>query len=122
MFAVIRRTRLAADSTIDMQEAARLIERDIVPRFSQIPGFEAYYVVDLGNDELATISVFKNRDAVEETTRIAREWAAENRDKFGSITFDVAAGEVTVHKTAGTGATSNIFTSTTRETGTQLNA
>jgi|SRR3712207_2694325 len=101
MYAVIRRVRPEAEPRISDEEVVRRVQQELVPVYSKIRGFVAYYLVDMGNREISTVSIFESRDGAEESTRIAKDWVTRNRDALGSMRFEVAAeGEVRVHQTA----------------------
>ncbi len=58
MDAAIRRYRVS-----DSAELARRVQDEFVPMVPEIPGFVAYYVVDAGDGELASITIAKTRQA-----------------------------------------------------------
>lgn len=97
MYASIRRYRTSAGAAAEL---AKRVEQGFVPIISRAPGFIAYYVVDAGNDVVASVSVFQDRAGAEESNRMAAEWVKENLAALISGSPEITAGAVTVHKTA----------------------
>jgi heme-degrading monooxygenase HmoA len=71
---------------------ARVIRQSIEPRaleeakhetpdVSNVPGFHAYYVVDLGKGQYATIGVFEDKGAAEEWARRSRQYVKQRKLK-----------------------------------------
>jgi hypothetical protein len=82
--------------TIDSGEVTRRANRGFVPILRGTPGFIAYYILDGGGGKLASISVFEEQAGVEESTRRAAEWVADNLAELVEHAPVVLAGEVTV--------------------------
>jgi hypothetical protein len=76
------------------------VNQGFVPIISKAPGFVAYYVVDAGNDVVASVSVFQDQAGAEESNRMAADWVKENIASLVSGSPEITAGVVTVHKTA----------------------
>ena len=81
-----------------MDEIARRVEDGFVPTISEVPGFVAYYLVDAGDGSGATITVFENRAAAEESNKKAADWVKENLDPLVPNPPKIWVGEVRVHK------------------------
>jgi len=96
MFMSIRRYKTAPGAA---KEIGRRVSEGFVPIVSKAPGFIAYYAVDGGNDVIASISIFKDKAGVDESTRMAAGWVKENAALFASPP-EITAGEVLAHKTA----------------------
>jgi len=47
-----------------MYASMRRIERQLAPQLRAVSGFVAYYLVDIGNDEISSISIFQKRGAM----------------------------------------------------------
>ncbi len=58
MYAAIRRYKTSPGGATEL---ARRVTQGFVPIISKAPGFVAYYVVDAGNDVVASISVFQDQ-------------------------------------------------------------
>jgi len=96
MYASIRRYKT---STGAAAELARRVNEGFVPIISAAPGFVAYYVVDAGNDVVASVSVFQDQAGSEESNRMAADWVKENITSLLPAPPEITAGAVTVHKT-----------------------
>ena len=81
-----------------MPEMTRIIEDGYVDRLAEIPGFQAYYVVDLGNDELATISIFEDEAGAHKSADLARDVVSGPLAPHIQSPLDVNNGKVVVHK------------------------
>lgn len=97
MHASIRRYKTAPGAAA---EIAKRVTQGFVPIISKAPGFVAYYVVDAGGDVLASVSVFQSQAGAEESNRMAKDWVKANIASLMAGPADIAAGTVTVHKTA----------------------
>lgn len=63
--------------TSDPEIIAKLkaaLEEHFLPEISRVPGFSAYYAVDCGNGDIATISVFETREGEQHSMRLAQEF------------------------------------------------
>jgi hypothetical protein len=78
-------------------EIARRINEEFLDIVSKAPGFICYYVIDAGNDELASISVFKDQAGTEESNRIASDWVKQNIASLFPGPPEIVAGEVVAH-------------------------
>ncbi|MHC4215628.1 MAG: hypothetical protein ACYSWP_19945 [Planctomycetota bacterium] len=59
--------------------------------------FICYYVIDAGNDQMASISVFKDQAGAEESNRIASDWVKQNIASLLPGPPEIVAGEVVAH-------------------------
>lgn len=105
MYATIR--RYTPKGTIDqkaLDEFKHRLEEKFLPAAQEIPGFHAYYVVNAGNKELVSISVFEDKTGASESTRRAAEFVQKDplKDRMGSP--EVSEGELLVSKEAPVGA------------------
>ena len=96
MYASIRRYKTSPGAAAEL---ARRVNQGFVPIISQAPGFVAYYVVDAGNDVVASVSVFQDQAGSEESNRMAADWVKENIASLLPAPPEITAGAVTVHKT-----------------------
>ena len=97
MYASIRRYKTAQGKAAEL---AQRVNQGFLPIISNVEGFVAYYVVDGGNDVVASISIFQDPVAAEESNRVAAEWVKDNIASLVSGTPEIVAGAVIVHKTA----------------------
>jgi heme-degrading monooxygenase HmoA len=95
MFAAMRRYHTDPDS---IDEVIRQVKEGFVPLIRDIPGFVAYFVLDAGQGEIGSVSVFEDQQSAEESNRKAEDWVRQNlSDLLPSPDF--AAGEVVVYET-----------------------
>ncbi len=94
MFAAIRHYQTNPDS---VDEVVRRVREDFVPIIRETPGFVSYFVLDSGQGEIGSVSVFEDRRSAEESNRKAEEWVRQNLSELlPSPQF--AAGEVVVYE------------------------
>ncbi len=75
MYASIRRYVVHPGS---MQKIAKQVNEGFLPIVRNIPGFAAYYVVDVGNGLGISISIFEDQDGAERSAAEAKEYIREN--------------------------------------------
>jgi hypothetical protein len=95
MYAVVRRY----EGVTDTQKVAQIVNEGFVPIISEMPGFVAYYWVDVGDSVVVSTSVFEHKDAEEQSTFRAGEFIAEHLASFYPNPPQVSAGEVEAYKT-----------------------
>ena len=95
MYASIRRYKLNPGAT---GQILGRVNEGFVPIISKGPGFVAYYVVDAGNDVIASVSVFQDQAGEEESNRMAADWVKENVASLVAGPPEITHGEVKVHK------------------------
>ena len=102
MFATIRRyTPKGAIPDNGMQQVGRQIQEEFVPLAREIPGFHAYYVVNVRDRELVTVSIFETREGAAQSTKRAAEYVLENRLPFELNPPEVLEGEILTSAEAG---------------------
>ena len=93
MHAAIRQYQVDPGS---VEEVARRVEEGFVPIMRNTPGFVAYFVLNSGQGEIGSVSVFEDQQGAEESNRRAEEWVSENlSDLLPRPNF--AAGDVIVY-------------------------
>jgi Antibiotic biosynthesis monooxygenase len=75
MYAVVRRYRFDPKNS---EEINGRIKDIFVHLLRKAPGFEAYYWLDTGEGEGASMSVFRDRAGAEESTRIAANFVEKH--------------------------------------------
>ena len=93
MYASIRRYRIDRSSIHQINALAR---DGFLPIISELPGFIAYYIVDQGDGNAATISLFEDKAAAEQSNRAAAAWVQENMAALVEGPPEILAGKVTV--------------------------
>jgi uncharacterized protein YbjT (DUF2867 family) len=83
----------AGDSDLAGRLAARSDEiRSVI---SEVPGFQAYYLVKL-DDATVSITVCDDEAGTAESTRVAAEWLRENMPELAGSAPMVSSGTVTL--------------------------
>jgi molybdopterin synthase catalytic subunit len=104
MYATIRRyssKTAATKETIDGLK--RRIEEKFVPTIQDIRGFHTYGVLNVGDKELLSISIFEDRQGASESTRKAAEFVQKDpmRDQLSKP--ELLEGELLLLREAGVG-------------------
>ena len=61
MYVTVRRY----EGVSDPQKVAKLVEEGFIPIISEMPGFVAYHMGDVGDGVIVSTSVFEHKDAEE---------------------------------------------------------
>jgi hypothetical protein len=104
MYAIIR--RYSPKGTLDrkaIDDFKHRIEDGFLPVAQEIRGFHSYYIVNVGDKELVSISVFEDKTGASESTRRAAEFVKKDplKDQMGSP--EILEGELLVSKEAPVG-------------------
>ena len=97
MYAAIRQGKAKAGMA---EELARRIKEGAIPIISDVPGFQAYYVVYAPDDTVTAISVFNDVAGAEESNRRVLAWIEANLAPLLSGPATAVAGPVIVHTLA----------------------
>jgi hypothetical protein len=76
MYATIRRYE-----SIDKTRTSELVSKakdDLVPRLSELPGFNGYFLIDTGNGVMSSVGFFDTAAHAEESTRVASDWVRDS--------------------------------------------
>jgi len=92
----IRRYKVNAGAA---EEVAKRAQAGFLPIISGAPGFLGYYLVNAGNDVVATVSIFETAAQAEGSVKMAADWVKENLAALVSAPPEVTTGEVAFHKT-----------------------
>jgi hypothetical protein len=78
-------------------ELTAQVEATFLPAMKEIPGFIAYYFVDVGEEggRMVSVSVFNDEAGTEESNKRAAEWVREHPGLIPTATL-VEAGRVVV--------------------------
>ena len=104
MYATIRRyTPKTGTTKQTIDELKNRIEQKFTPVIQEIRGFHSYGVLNVGNKEILSISVFEDREGATESTRKSAEFVQKDplRDQLGKP--EVLEGEFLLLKEAGVG-------------------
>jgi hypothetical protein len=58
-------------------ELTKKVNDTLVPRLSELPGFNGYYLIEAGNGVMSSVSLFDTSAQADESTRVAGEWIGE---------------------------------------------
>jgi hypothetical protein len=94
MYIAVRRY----EGVSDVPKVRQLVDEGFVPIISEIPGFVAFYWVDVGDGVVASTSVYEHKHAEEQSTIEAREFVQEHLAPLMPNPPQVTAGEVGVYK------------------------
>jgi hypothetical protein len=94
MYAAVRQGKARAGVAAEL---ALRIKEGAIPIISDVPGFQAYYVVYAPDDTVTAISIFDNVEAAEESNRRALAWIEENVGPLLAGPVTAVAGPVIVH-------------------------
>jgi hypothetical protein len=97
MYASIRRSN-GKPGTVP--EVIRKVKEGFVPITSSVPGFVAYYLVDIGNDSVMIVTIFQDKAGAEESGKRAADWVREKLAPLMAGPLEIMVGEVAVHQAA----------------------
>jgi quinol monooxygenase YgiN len=95
MHVAIRRYRMEPAS---VDEVMRQANEGFIPIIKDAEGFLAYYALNAGAGEIATVSVFEDQAGAEESVRMAADWVRQNLAALLPDPPEVTAGEVEAHE------------------------
>ena len=99
MFATIRRYESIDNARTD--ELVKKADETLLPKLSELPGFNGYYLIDTGNGVISSVSVFDTPEHAEESTSVASSWVREQKLETALPNAPkITSGEVVVHKTS----------------------
>ena len=94
MYAGIRQAKAKAGTAAEL---ARRIKEGAIPIISDVPGFQAYYVIYGADDTVTAVSVFDNAAAAEESNKRALAWIDKELAPLLASPATAIAGPVIVH-------------------------
>jgi hypothetical protein len=96
MFVTIRRysPQNGAVNKASLELLRRQLQDEFLPIVQTIPGFRGYYVLNVGNRELITLSFCATAEGSAESTRCAAEYTLRNPLVFELGRPEVTEGEV----------------------------
>ena len=97
MYAAIRQGKAKAGTA---EELARTIKEGAIPIISDVPGFQAYYVIYASDDTVTAISIFDDYAGAEESNKRALAWIEQRLTPLLTGPATAVAGPVIVHTLA----------------------
>jgi len=94
MFTVIRKYDLVPGTA---EEFIRDVQKSLVPIINRVPGFRDYSLVEIGDDEVVTISIFDSLTDAKESARQTADWLAKHSELFLLGYAKAMAGQLRVH-------------------------
>ena len=79
-------------------EVMRRVNEGFIPIIKDADGFLAYYALNAGAGEIATVSVFEDQAGAEESIRMAADWVRQNLAALLPDPPEITAGEVEAHE------------------------
>jgi heme-degrading monooxygenase HmoA len=98
MYASIRKYSIVPGTA---EEFLRRVQQGFVPLISKASGFRAYYVLQVRNDEVVSVSIFDTQAGAEESVRRAADWVAKNISSFIQGLPEVTVGHVRIFRFEG---------------------
>jgi hypothetical protein len=93
MYASVRRYHVISGST---DEWMRRVQTGFVPIINQVPGFIAYYAIQVRDDEAIIVNIFDTQAGAEEGIRQAANWVAKNLISLTQGFPDITIGTVRI--------------------------
>jgi hypothetical protein len=78
----------------DIQEVNRRVVATLTPALRALPGYQSYSVVDLGDDTVASISVFDTREQADSATQQVRGLVQQHLADLMPHPPEVTIGEI----------------------------
>ena len=91
MHAAVRSYRVT-----DVDALVEKVEAEFVGRVKEVDGFVGYYVIDGGDGTAVSVTVGETAEAVDQSTKLAREWVQANAAELVEGAPTVTTGEVRV--------------------------
>jgi hypothetical protein len=84
------------------EELTKKVGESLLPRLSEMPGFNSYYLIEADNGVMSSIGFFDTPAQADESTRVAASWVREEKLETALPNPPrVTGGEVIVEKTNG---------------------
>ena len=82
------------EGVTDTKEAERLVQEGFIPLINKLPGFISYYWTNAGNNIMISVSVYTNKEAEEESNRVAADFVKQHMKALLPNPPRVTAGHV----------------------------
>ena len=98
MFGIIRRYEAIDQNRTD--ELVKKAEDTLLPRMSELSGFNGYYLIEAGNGVISSVGFFDTAAHAEQSTVVAGDWVREQKLETALPNPPkITNGQVVVHKT-----------------------
>jgi hypothetical protein len=81
MHATIRRYE-GVDKT-RMSEVVGKVNKTLVPRLRELPGFSGYYLIEAGNGVLSSFGLFETSEQADESKKLVTKWISD--ENFNTV-------------------------------------
>jgi len=80
-------------------ELVKKVDESLLPTLSELPGFNAYSLIDAGNGVMTSVGIFDTQAQAEESTRVAGSWLREQKLETALPNPPkITSGNVVAHK------------------------
>jgi hypothetical protein len=98
MYATIRRYEGIDKNRTE--ELTKKVGESLLPRLSEMPGFNSYHLIEADNGVMSSIDFFDTSAQADESTRVAATWVRDEKLETALPSSPrVTGGEVIVEKT-----------------------
>jgi hypothetical protein len=98
MHASIRRYESTDQSR--KNELVKKVDETLLPKLTELPGFNGYSLIDAGNGVMTSVSFFDTAAQADESTRVSSTWVREQKlDTALPTPPKITTGPVVVNKT-----------------------
>jgi hypothetical protein len=81
-------------------ELVKKVDDTLLPKLTDLPGFNSYSLIDAGNGVMTSVSFFDTAAQADESTRISSSWVREQKLETALPTPPkITSGPVVVNKT-----------------------
>ena len=94
MYTAIRHYKMTV-SSLD-EETLDRVENEFIPILQDTDGFVDYQIIEVGENELATVSVFETKEGVDASIEAAASWVQDNLAHLVAEPATVISGEVII--------------------------
>lgn len=95
MHALLRRYRIRLGT---VETAAQRAEQGLLPVIRRVPGFVAFYMVNGGNNVVASVGLFETQEGAAAAERVTGDWFRDDWPSFQAIPPEVTTGSVLMHE------------------------
>ena len=93
MYASIRKYYIIPGTA---EEFMQRVQQGFVPLISQVKGFQAYYVLQVRDDEVISVSIFDSQAGAEQSVERAADWVARNISSLIQGLPEISVGNVKI--------------------------
>ncbi len=94
MYTIIRTYAIVPESASELK---RRVQTDLVPLINCLPGFVAYYLLDVSADEVVSVSIFDSKGHADMASGPTNFWTRDLLDGFIQGLPEITAGQTEVY-------------------------